>query len=141
MRDLIDSRGLTAYGAAKRAGVDPAVISRFLTGERDIRMGTADKLAAALGLRLVEVGRGAKGRGKTRPSDTPAAVDRVRPPEAPDREFEDFAINLGAGEVYDESDGSQIATNRYNDPPAVAQDDTGKSRPSVGPGGPRSCVI
>lgn len=73
MRDLIDSRGLTAYGAAKLAGVDPAVISRFLSGERDIRMGTADKLGGALVLRLVEVGRGARGRGR---NPVPIDIDR-----------------------------------------------------------------
>ena len=37
---------------AKAAGVSQIVISRFLSGERDIRMATADKLAGALGLKL-----------------------------------------------------------------------------------------
>src|SRR4051794_26644103 len=73
LRDLIDSRGLTAYGAAKLAGVNPAVVSRYMDGTRDIRMATADKLAAALGLRLVEVGRGARGRGR---NPVPIDIDR-----------------------------------------------------------------
>lgn len=41
------------YQIAKRARVSQIIISRFLSGERDIRMATADKLANALGLRLV----------------------------------------------------------------------------------------
>ena len=55
--------GLTAYAVGRMAGVDPGVVKRFLTGERDIRMETADRLAAALGLRLVEVARRGPGRG------------------------------------------------------------------------------
>ena len=37
---------------AQQAGVSQIVILRFLSGERDIRMATADKLAGALGLKL-----------------------------------------------------------------------------------------
>lgn len=63
LRDVIESRGLTAYALGKESGVDPTVIGRFLAGERDLRLGTADRLAAALGLRLVEVARpGGRGR-------------------------------------------------------------------------------
>ena len=40
------------YQIAKAAGVSQIVISRFLSGERDIRMATADKVADALGLKL-----------------------------------------------------------------------------------------
>jgi transcriptional regulator with XRE-family HTH domain len=57
LREVIESRGLSAYAAARLAGVDPGVVSRFMTGERDIRLETDGRLAAALGLRLVEVGR------------------------------------------------------------------------------------
>lgn len=42
----------TEYQIAKSAGVSQIVISRFLAGERDIRMATADRLAEALGLKL-----------------------------------------------------------------------------------------
>jgi transcriptional regulator with XRE-family HTH domain len=69
LREIIDSRGLTAYALGQESGVDPTVIGRFLADERDIRLGTADKIAAALGLRLVEV---AKPKGRGRPSK-PAA--------------------------------------------------------------------
>ena len=62
LREIIEARGLTAYAVARLAGVDPGVVSRFLTGARDIRMETADKLASALGLRLVEVARRGRGR-------------------------------------------------------------------------------
>ena len=40
------------YRIAQQAGVSQIVISRFLSGERDIRMATADKLAGTLGLKL-----------------------------------------------------------------------------------------
>jgi hypothetical protein len=33
------------------------MVARFVSGERDLRLGTVDRIAAALGLRLVEVGR------------------------------------------------------------------------------------
>jgi hypothetical protein len=33
------------------------MVARFVSGERDIRLATLDRIAAALGLRLVEVGR------------------------------------------------------------------------------------
>jgi transcriptional regulator with XRE-family HTH domain len=64
LRDVIDSRGLTAYALGKDAGVDPGVIQRFLNRERGLTMATADRLAEALGLRLVEVA--ARGRGRPR---------------------------------------------------------------------------
>ena len=37
---------------AHDAGVAHIVVTRFLSGERDIRMATADKLAETLGLKL-----------------------------------------------------------------------------------------
>ena len=40
------------YQIAKEAGVSQIVISRFVSGDRDIRMATADKLANVLGLKL-----------------------------------------------------------------------------------------
>jgi hypothetical protein len=39
---------------AQDAGVSQIVVSRFVAGERDIRMITADKLAEALGLKLAQ---------------------------------------------------------------------------------------
>ena len=49
------ARGLTAYAVGQMAGVDPGIVKRWLSGVRDIRLATADKLAVALGLRLVEI--------------------------------------------------------------------------------------
>jgi hypothetical protein len=43
----------SSYQLAKEAHVSQIMISRFLSGERDIRLATADRLAHALGLRLV----------------------------------------------------------------------------------------
>ena len=45
----------TSYQLAKDAGVSQIIVSRFLSGERDIRLATADRLAHALGLELVAV--------------------------------------------------------------------------------------
>lgn len=55
IRDVIESRGLTLAELGKLSEVDPTVIGRFLSGEREIRTGTLDKIATALGLRIVEV--------------------------------------------------------------------------------------
>ncbi len=44
----------TSYQLAKEAGVSPIMVSRFLSGKRDIRLATADWLAYVLGLKLVE---------------------------------------------------------------------------------------
>jgi transcriptional regulator with XRE-family HTH domain len=43
----------TSYQLAKDAGVSPIMVSRFLSGKRDIRLATADRLAHVLGLKLV----------------------------------------------------------------------------------------
>jgi transcriptional regulator with XRE-family HTH domain len=73
--EVIESRGLTAYGVGQLAGVDPGVVARFLSGRRDIRLATADKLAVALGLYLVEAGR-------TRRPRQADDVGQVDPPAA-----------------------------------------------------------
>jgi len=41
---------MTPYQIAKKARLSRIILSRFLSGERDIRMETADKLGDALGL-------------------------------------------------------------------------------------------
>jgi transcriptional regulator with XRE-family HTH domain len=74
-RDIIESRGLTPDAVGKLGGVDKAMVARFVSGERDLRLETVDSIAAALGLRLVEVGR-AKGRA-SRPGRGP--VGRAAP--------------------------------------------------------------
>ncbi len=79
LRDVIASRGLTGYALGRLADVDPGVVQRFITGERDIRMETADRLSAVLGLRLVEVGRV---RGRAVPA-RPDPAGRLAPATAP----------------------------------------------------------
>ena len=44
--------GKTLYRLAQESGVSQPIIYRFISGERDIRLETADKLAAVLGLKL-----------------------------------------------------------------------------------------
>ena len=52
LKKTIRDSDKSEYQIAQQAGVSQIVISRFLSGERDIRMATADKLAGALGLKL-----------------------------------------------------------------------------------------
>ena len=48
LRKAIRESGKSVYQIAKEADMSPIVISRFLSGERDIRLATADKMAEAL---------------------------------------------------------------------------------------------
>jgi transcriptional regulator with XRE-family HTH domain len=43
----------TSYQLAREAGLSPILVSRFLSGQRDIRLATADRLAHVLGLKLI----------------------------------------------------------------------------------------
>jgi hypothetical protein len=52
LRDALRASDKSMCQIAQEAGVSQIVVSRFLSGERDIRMATADRLAAALGLTL-----------------------------------------------------------------------------------------
>lgn len=52
LRRAICNSGETYYALAKRTGVDAVVISRFVAGERSLRLDTAAKLAEALDLEL-----------------------------------------------------------------------------------------
>src|SRR5437870_7612922 len=54
LRDALRASDKSMYQIAQDAGVAQIVVSRFLSGERDIRMGTADRLAEALGLKLAK---------------------------------------------------------------------------------------
>jgi hypothetical protein len=54
LRDALRTSDKSMYQIAQDAGVSQIVVSRFLSGERDIRMATADKLAEALGLTLAK---------------------------------------------------------------------------------------
>jgi ribosome-binding protein aMBF1 (putative translation factor) len=52
LKDAIRRSGRSVYQIAQESGISQIVISRFLSGERDIRMATADKLARVLNLQL-----------------------------------------------------------------------------------------
>jgi transcriptional regulator with XRE-family HTH domain len=54
LRDVIRRRGLTAYKVAKDAGVSHTIVQRFLDGDRGLKLDSADKIARALRLRLME---------------------------------------------------------------------------------------
>lgn len=90
LRGAILDRDLTAYRLGKETGIDPGLIQRFLNGERDIRMATADRLAEVLGLRL---GDGPRGRGRPMESRrhgtagvalAPGACQAAAAPEVPE---------------------------------------------------------
>lgn len=50
IRDAIQRSDKSVNQIAKESGVSHPVILRFLSKERDIRLATADKLAAAVGV-------------------------------------------------------------------------------------------
>lgn len=56
LRAAIKASGQTHYAIAKGSGVTPAMIDRFVSGERDIRFATAAKIASYLGLTLATAG-------------------------------------------------------------------------------------
>ena len=52
LRRSIRDSGRSVEEIASDAGVSPIVIARFVSGERDIHMATADRLARSLGLEV-----------------------------------------------------------------------------------------
>ncbi len=54
LREAIRNSPMSVYRLAKEAGVAPAVITRFLKGERDLRLATVEKIAEVLQLELVQ---------------------------------------------------------------------------------------
>lgn len=52
LRVAIRNSGKSVYQIAKAADVSQIVVSRFLSGDRDIRMETADRFAEVLDLKL-----------------------------------------------------------------------------------------
>src|SRR6266404_5122626 len=54
LKEALRASDKSMYQIAQDAGVAQIVVSRFVSGERDIRMATADKLAEALGLKLAK---------------------------------------------------------------------------------------
>ena len=56
LRRAIQSNPKSVYQISKEAGISQIVISRFVSGERDIRLATADRLAKALGIEIASDG-------------------------------------------------------------------------------------
>jgi transcriptional regulator with XRE-family HTH domain len=52
LRAAVEGSGQTMYRVAKESGVPQAVLGRFMAGERDIKLETANKLAAYLEMEL-----------------------------------------------------------------------------------------
>jgi DNA-binding phage protein len=52
LKQAISASERSVYQIAKESGISQIVIARFLSGERDIRMATAAKLARVLNLQL-----------------------------------------------------------------------------------------
>lgn len=50
LRSAIKASPKSVYQISKDSGISQIVVSRFLSGERDIRLATADRLATVLGL-------------------------------------------------------------------------------------------
>lgn len=62
IRATTKARGLTAYALARDSGVNSAVVGRFLKGQRDVTLTTAEKMCRALGLTLRPGRRRKRGR-------------------------------------------------------------------------------
>lgn len=52
LKQAIEKSGYTNYALSQLSGVSQGVLSRFTSGERDITLDTAGKIAAALGAEL-----------------------------------------------------------------------------------------
>lgn len=50
LKAALESNPQSIYKICQEAGISQIVVSRFLSGERDIRLATADRLAKILGL-------------------------------------------------------------------------------------------
>ena len=103
LREIISGRGLTAYAVAQSAEVSPSVVSRFLSRERGLTLETFDAIAGALGLRLVETGRG-RGRPASRATRTgPGRQDpaEVLGTEGDGDEVEGAGLLVNVGAVVD----------------------------------------
>lgn len=57
LRKAVLSSKHTRYAIAVGSGIDHAVLRRFMSGERDIKLKTADQLSAFLGLELKKARR------------------------------------------------------------------------------------
>jgi transcriptional regulator with XRE-family HTH domain len=52
LREAMRDSGQSMYQIAKEAGVDYSIVNRFFNEQRDMKLATADRLAAYFGLEL-----------------------------------------------------------------------------------------
>lgn len=52
LRDAVERSGRSCYALSAETGVAASVLSRFMAGERDLKLETASRLIVALGLEL-----------------------------------------------------------------------------------------
>ena len=52
LRQAIQDCGESRYALSKRTGIDQSTLTRFMSGERGLRLDVVDILAEALGLEL-----------------------------------------------------------------------------------------
>jgi len=64
LRRAIERSGKSRYRISQESGIAEAVLSRFIHGERDLKLDTADRLCAALGLQVVLKAKRKPGRKK-----------------------------------------------------------------------------
>lgn len=84
LRDLLASGEHTLFAVARDSGVPLSCLTRFVAGERDLRLATVDQLADVLGLKLVETGRiRVKESRSPRPGSRSPLAEAHRPPTDP----------------------------------------------------------
>lgn len=83
IREAVRSRGLSAYRVGQASGVSPRNVSRFLKGESDLSLASADRICVALGLKVVESTRrtSAPRPAPARPAAAPLPLPSVQDPE------------------------------------------------------------
>ncbi len=60
IRDAVDASGLTRYRVCKEAGINPAQMSRFMSGKGGLSLASLDRLADLLELRITKEPAGGK---------------------------------------------------------------------------------
>lgn len=78
IRRVVAERRVAAADLARASGVAASVVRRFLAGQRDLRLETAERLAASLGLVLVEPRRRAAPQRSAAATDASSVATRPR---------------------------------------------------------------
>lgn len=75
LRTIVKNQDASPYAIAKRAGISPRVLARFVAGSRGLTLASADRLAMALNLRIGE-GFASPTRAKTKSMPSRKNTDR-----------------------------------------------------------------